>query len=187
MIQYILQMEGKEMEKGLIHIYCGDGKGKTTAATGLAVRAAGAGRKVLIARFLKNNHSAELCSLEKLPGITLLPIQKEFGFIRSRENPVWKDAKEYYSAYYETAVEKAAKEQYDLLVMDEINAAVNLGIVEEEQVTEFLKNKPEKLEVVLTGRNPAPALVELADYVSEIVKRKHPFDRGIRAREGIEY
>lgn len=175
------------MEQGLIHIYCGDGKGKTTAATGLAVRAAGAGKRVLIARFLKNNHSAELRSLELIPGIDVCPLEKEFGFIRSRENPVWQEARDYYSTYFRQATEKAVRDAYDMLILDEINAAVRLEIVEVEELKEFLQNKPEGMEVILTGRNPDPAIVDLADYVSEICKRKHPFDQGIRARRGIEF
>ena len=177
----------KTMEQGLIHIYCGDGKGKTTAAAGLAVRAAGTGRKVLLSRFLKNNHSGELKALERIPEIEILPIEKEFGFIRTRENPIWKEARDYYAGYFALVVSKVTEGSYDLLVMDEINAAVSLGIVEEEEVAEFLKNKPQNLEVVLTGRNPSPVIAELADYISEICKRKHPFDRGIMAREGIEF
>lgn len=177
----------KNMEKGLIHIYCGDGKGKTTAAVGLAVRAAGAGKKVLIARFLKNNRSAELVSLEKIPGITVLPIEKEFGFIRKEDNPIRQEAAKYYGAYFENAVRKAQQEGFDLLVLDEINAAVKLKIVEKDRLTEFLEKKPESLEVVLTGRDPAPEICSMADYISEIKKIRHPFDEGIRARSGIEY
>ena len=172
---------------GLIHIYCGNGKGKTTAATGLAVRAAGAGKKVLFARFLKTEHSAELKSLALIPEIRVLPVEEEFGFIRSRDNPAAAKAREYYTAYWKRAAELAVQDDYDMLILDEINAAIFYGIVELEDVTEFLAAKPDKLEVVLTGRNPDPELLQLADYVSEICKKKHPYDRGIRAREGIEY
>ena len=175
------------MEKGLIHIYCGDGKGKTTAAVGLAVRAAGAGKKVLIARFLKNSRSAELISLAKIPGITVLPAEKEFGFIRSKDNPVRKEAAEYYGKYFETAVRMAQEEGFDLLVLDEINAAVSLEVEDIDRVSAFLENKPEILEVVLTGRDPAPVICQMADYISEIRKVRHPYDQGIRARSGIEY
>jgi len=175
------------MEKGLIHIYCGDGKGKTTAAIGLAVRAAGAGKKVLIARFLKNDRSAELVSLKKIPGITVLPIEKEFGFIRKEDNPVRQEAARYYGAYFEMAVRVAQQEGFDLLVLDEINAAVKLKIVEKDRLTEFLEKKPKSLEVVLTGRDPAPEICSMADYISEIKKIRHPFDEGIYARPGIEY
>jgi len=175
------------LNTGLIHIYCGDGKGKTTAATGLAVRAAGAGYRVLLARFLKNSHSAELSSLSLIPGIDILPAEKEFGFIFSMDNPVREAAREYYTGYFEQAIQKAVQEHYDMLILDEINAAVTYGIVALEQVTQFLKEKPEELEVILTGRNPADEIVALSDYVSEIRCRKHPFQKGIRAREGIEF
>lgn len=172
---------------GLIHIYCGDGKGKTTAAIGLAVRAAGAGKKVLIARFLKNDRSAELNALKKIPEIVILPIEREFGFIRSMDNPVRTEAAHYYSEYFDKAVESAVQEKTDLLILDEIQAAVGFELIPPEKVTQFLKNKPEHLEVVLTGRNPKPEIAELADYISEIQKVRHPFDAGILAREGIEY
>ena len=175
------------MKTGLIHIYCGDGKGKTTAATGLAVRAAGAGYRVLIARFLKTDRSAELASLVLIPGIDILPIEKEFGFIFSKDNPVLEEARAYYAGYFERAVHKAVEEHYDMLLLDEINAAVTYGLVTKDRLTGFLSNKPEELEVVLTGRDPAAELIVLADYVSEIHCRKHPFEKGIRAREGIEY
>ncbi|MBQ9032452.1 MAG: cob(I)yrinic acid a,c-diamide adenosyltransferase [Parasporobacterium sp.] len=175
------------MAKGLIHIYCGDGKGKTTAATGLAVRAAGTGRNVLIARFLKNEHSGELNALRKIGGIRILPIEKEFGFIRNKENPVWQQAADYYQAYFEEAVRLVLEDDWDLLVLDEINAAISLEILDVTRVVQFLKQKPEHLEVVLTGRNPAPEIAELADYISEIRKIRHPFDAGITAREGIEF
>lgn len=175
------------MEPGLIHIYCGDGKGKTTAATGLAVRAAGAGKKVLIARFLKNDRSSELKSLSLIPGIDILPTEKEFGFIISKDNPVAKEAGEYYSGYFENAIRKARDEDYDMLILDEINASVSLGIIDKARLLHFLRFKPKKLEVILTGRNPANELVDLADYVSDIICLKHPYKNGIRARKGIEY
>ena len=175
------------MEKGLVHIYCGDGKGKTTAAIGLAVRAAGAGKKVLIARFLKNQRSAELASLSRVPGITVLPAEREFGFIRSMDNPVRKEAAAYYTAYFEKAADAAVREPYDVVVLDEINAAITYELVPLERVTEFLDHRPESMEVILTGRDPKEEICRRADYISEICKRRHPFDEGIMAREGIEY
>lgn len=175
------------MENGLIHIYCGDGKGKTTAATGLAIRAAGAGMKVLIARFLKNNDSAELNILKCIPGIDILPIEKEFGFIRTKDNPVREKAREYYASYMNRAIEKAVSEKYDLFIMDEINAAVTYGVVDAEELKEFIRNKPVKMELVMTGRNPDEEIAKMADYISEIKAVKHPFQEGIIARKGIEF
>ena len=175
------------LKTGFIHIYCGDGKGKTTAAIGLAVRAAGAGYRVLIARFLKNDHSAELASLDLIPGIDVLPAEKEFGFIFSKDNPVLAEAREYYSGYFELAIQKAVEDHYDMLILDEINAAVTYGVVQKDRLTAFLTDKPQNLEVILTGRDPAEEVIALADYVSEIQCCAHPFEKGIRARKGIEY
>ena len=172
---------------GLIHIICGNGKGKTTAAIGLSIRAVGRGRKVLIARFLKDNDSGELPVLATIPGIDLVPITKEFGFTWKMSNDVRQKAKEYYSEYLIRVLTKAKEEEYDLLILDEMLAAYNYEFIDREYLVDFLTHKPEGIEVVMTGRNPSSELVELADYVSEIQKVKHPFDVGIPAREGIEY
>ncbi len=175
---------------GLVHIYCGDGKGKTSAAMGLAVRAAGCGRRVVIARFLKTDHSGEVEILKKLPEVTLIPCRKTFGFVRSMDEKTKEECAAYNRDLFFEAVELA--KNADLVVFDEIMAAVNYGMVPEKDVLDFLENRPKKgepdgLEVVFTGRNPSEALIEAADYVSEICKRKHPFDKGIMARRGVEY
>ena len=167
------------MEKGLVHIYCGDGKGKTSAAIGLAVRAAGNGMKVLFTRFLKTEDSGELKILDQISGIEVIHLKKSFGF--------YKTLSEMYFRLWKEILVDVRKEEYDVLVMDEFMAAYNYGLIPNEDAITFLKEKPEKMEIVLTGRNPDMQLIELADYVSEIKKRKHPFDRGIYARKGIEY
>lgn len=176
-------------KRGLIHIYTGEGKGKTTAGLGLCLRAAGSGMKVLIARFLKTNESAELKALAKFDNVDLVANQKSFGFSKTWKNDPGKkmQAEEYYSMMLDVALTQAVEGDYDLLLLDEIIASVNLEVVDKDKLLDFLKNKPEKLEVIMTGRNPIPELIELADYVSEIKKVKHPFDKGILAREGIEY
>lgn len=177
-----------EKEKqGLVHIYCGDGKGKTSAAVGLAVRAAGRGMKVLVVRFLKTEDSGEVEVLRSIPCITVTPCDRTFGFVFRMTEEQKQEAALYYQSRFETAVTEAVQGQYDLLILDEILASCNYGMVKEQSVTEFLKNRPEKLEVVLTGRDPSDALMELADYVSEICMRKHPYQKGIQARKGIEF
>lgn len=175
------------MEKGLIEVYCGDGKGKTTAATGLAVRAAGCGMRVLFVRFLKNEHSGELVVLDKIPEIDVIHLNREFGFVFRMTEAEKQEAKEVYSHLWREAVRRAVAEDYDMLVADEFMAAYGYEFIEHEHALEFLKNKPEKLEVVLTGRNPAPEIQKLADYISEVKKIKHPFEQGIPARRGIEF
>ena len=175
------------MEKGLIHIYCGGGKGKTSAATGLAVRAAGCGKQVLFARFLKNEESGELEILDRIPEIHVIHLERSYGFYRTLTEEEQAEVRQMYEALWQDIVQKAETDVYDVLVMDEFMAAYNYGLIDHDAAFAFLREKPERLEVVLTGRDPDEALVELADYVSEIRKVKHPFDRGIRARRGIEY
>ena len=171
---------------GLIHIYCGDGKGKTTAAIGLAIRAAGAGRKVLFAQFLKDGSSSELKILRNLENIEVLTCETRYGFYKNMNEETRERARADYSALFERVVKGVAGEP-GLLVLDEIIPACRYGFVSEERFISFLAQKPEGLEVVLTGRDPSAALLETADYVTEMHKVRHPFDRGVAARSGIEY
>ena len=170
---------------GLIHIYCGDGKGKTTAAIGLAIRAAGAGKRVVFAQFFKDGSSSEISVLKVVENIQTVHCNTVRGFWKRMDDvQKVKASKDYTSFLAEIIV--LAKDA-DLLVLDEIISACNHGTVTEAAVLDFLRDKPNGLEVVLTGRNPSKALLELADYVSEIRKVKHPYDCGIAAREGIEF
>lgn len=175
------------LENGLIHIYCGDGKGKTSAAAGLAVRAAGCGRRVLFVRFLKNEDSGELRILDQIPEIHVIHLEKSYGFYRTLSDEEKREVRQMYEKLWNDAVRLSGTEAYDVLVMDEFMAAYNYGLIDHSTALAFLREKPEHLEIVLTGRNPDERLVELADYVSEIRKVKHPYDRGILARRGIEY
>lgn len=171
---------------GLIHIYCGDGKGKTTAAVGLAVRCAGRGNKVLLVQFLKSRDSGELYSLAKLQDIEVMrgKESKKFTFQMNEEEKHALLIE--HNKMFEQVLEKIKNGGYSLLILDEVIGALNAKVFEMPKLIEFLRHKPENLEVVLTGRNPAPELVEIADYVSEMRKVKHPMDKGIMAREGIE-
>lgn len=173
--------------RGMIHIYCGDGKGKTTAATGLAVRAAGAGMQVLFARFLKNENSGELRILDQIPEIEVLHLEKSYGFYRTLSDSDKAKMTAMYRKLWQNIEEKITSGAYDMLVIDELMAAYNYGILEQESVHRFLENKPEKLEIVMTGRNPSERLMELSDYISEIKKVRHPFDQQVTARKGIEF
>lgn len=170
---------------GRIHIYCGDGKGKTTAATGLAVRAAGAGKQVVFTQFFKDGSSSEIKILSNVENIRLMHCKTVRGFWSRMDASQRKQASEDYTKLFADIMETA--KEADLLVLDEIISACNHGTVPESMVTGFLRTKPENLEVVLTGRNPSKALVLLADYVTEMRKVKHPFDQGVTARKGIEF
>lgn len=168
----------------MIHLYCGDGKGKTTAAMGLALRSAGRGRRVVIAQFLKGADTGERIPLAAVPGVTLLPVpdQVKFSFALSPEERKGEVAR--YQAMLEDIHRLCRGTDPGLLVLDEICAGISTGLVPLEPVLALLDGLD--WEVVLTGRDPAPALVERADYITEMTKLRHPFDRGIPAREGIE-
>ena len=172
--------------KGLIHIYCGDGKGKSTAAMGLAVRAAGTGMKVVLTQFMKGTDSGEIKILKTIPQISLLLCEKNYGFVWNMNEEQKKQAAEGYTKLFDEVTKLAVESDADMLVMDEFISCYNLNFIDNKKAVNFLKNKPEKLEVVLTGRDPSAELIELADYLSEVKKIKHPFDKGINARKGIE-
>ena len=170
---------------GLIHIYCGNGKGKTTAATGLAVRAAGFGKKVVFCQFFKNGSSCEIKSLEKIENIKLLHCKISYGLFSQMNEKEKESAKKDYTELLEKAFILA--NEADVLVLDEAISTCNHEIISEERLCKFLLNKPEGIEVVLTGRNPSEKLLSIADYVTEMKKIKHPYDNGINARKGIEF
>lgn len=171
--------------KGCLHIYCGDGKGKTTAAVGLAVRAAGYGMKVLFCQCMKDGSSSEVKMLEKL-GIDYCCCREKFGFFWNMTEEQKKDAACAYTQLFLDVTKKAAEEGYEMLVIDEFMSAYEHGLIDQKKALAFLVNRPQGLEVILTGRDPGEELLELADYVTEMKKRKHPFDQGVGARRGIE-
>lgn len=173
------------MEKGLIHIYCGDGKGKTTAAVGLAVRCAGDSGKVLFAQFLKDGTSGEISILKSIDGITLAPFYENAGFTFKMTAEEKKAAADFYTALLEQI--KSTAQGYDMIVLDEVLHAVNAGLVPLDTLTGFIEARPDKTEIILTGRSPEPRLCALADYITEMHKIKHPFDSGIKARKKIEF
>ena len=131
--------------------------------------------------------SGELKILDQISRIEVIHLKKSFGFYKTLSEQGKKEMSEMYFRLWKEILVKARKEEYDVLVMDEFMAAYNYGLIPNEDAITFLKEKPERMEIVLTGRNPDERLIELADYVSVIKKRKHPFDRGIYARKGIEY
>lgn len=173
--------------KGCIHIYCGDGKGKTSAALGLAVRAAGRERKVLLSRFLKNDDSGELAVLNTIPRITVFPCEKTFGFVFRMTEEEKAAAAFFCRDYFARTCREAVQKSYDVVIFDELMAACNYQMVPEADILQFLAARPDKMEVVMTGRQPSAALTAAADYISEIRMIRHPYTRGLEAREGIEY
>lgn len=171
--------------KGLIHVYCGDGKGKTTAAMGLAARAAGQGLRVLIVQFLKGMPTGELAALETLRNVTVVRGKEGMKFTCDMNDADKAEALRVHTKILQKAAREAGN--YDLAVLDEAAGACGCGLLDVQMLTDFLDSRPEGLEVVLTGRNPCAQLLERADYVSEIRKIRHPYDAGVRARKGIEF
>lgn len=174
------------MQPGLIHIYCGDGKGKTTAALGLALRAVGHGRRVLLVQFLKASPTGEITAIRHLPNCSVLRGGHGRAFALSMDEQGRAELAEQYNQLLGSAIATAAAGGCDLLILDEAIAALRRGLIDRARLLDFLRRKPIPLEVVLTGRDPDQELLALADYVSEVKKIRHPYDRGVAAREGIE-
>lgn len=175
----------REMKKAQIQLYTGDGKGKTTAAVGLAARALGHGLRVLFVQFMKNRKSGEIDFLELCGGENFKLLRKWDGtFILSR--PSEEQAK-MCGDLWRMGLDTLERERYDMVVFDEITVALSFGLLSESSVIEFLRVKPLALEVVLTGQGATKEIVEACDLVSEIRKIKHYYDKGIKARKGVEY
>jgi cob(I)alamin adenosyltransferase len=172
------------LKKGFIHLYTGDGKGKTTAAMGLALRAAGAGLKVFIAQFAKGVATSEAKAMKKFSKQIRV---KQFGartFIK--RNPTARDR--VFAAKGLTAVEKALREgNYDVVILDEVCVACRYDLIPVRKVLAVIKKRPREVEVVLTGRNAPNTFVKAADIVTEMREVKHYFSKGVMARKGIEY
>ena len=176
------------MQQGLVHIYTGTGKGKTTAAVGLGSRASGQGLKVLMIQFLKGRSTGEMETIARLgPNFQLFRYNENDKFTWEMTGNELGGIKGETRIALNYAIEAVINGEWDLIIMDEIMAAVNLGFLPLKEVVEIVKDKPPTLELVLTGRDAPSDLIELADYVSEITARKHPMQKGIMARQGIEY
>ena len=175
------------MSQGLIHIYCGEGKGKTTAAMGLTLRALGNGWRVGIVQFLKGDTTGEISFLEQLPEVTISrgKVYDKFSFQMSASELA--ETRKLHDTLLQQAVQQALNGQFDLLVLDESLSALSSDLLDEHLISSFLANKPENLEVVLTGRKASEKLLATADYVTEMKPIKHPYSRGIPARRGVEY
>lgn len=171
-------------KKGLIIVNTGNGKGKTTAALGVALRACGYGMKVIMLQFFKGKWKyGELRSAPKLETFEICPMGQGFTW-ESKDIEV---DKAMVRAAWQAAKEKILSGGYDLVVLDEINYALSYEFLPVEDVVEFLKNKPPMLHVILTGRDAKPGIVEIADLVTEMREIKHPFQQGIVAQKGIEF
>ncbi len=178
-------MKEKTQFKGYIQVYTGNGKGKTTAALGLALRAAGYKHKIYIGQFLKGQEYGELFSVKKLsPYITIEQFGRK-GFIHVTKDPDEEDIKRAKRGL-KKCLEAMLSRKYRIIILDEINVAVDFSLITEEEVHEFFDKKPEDVEIILTGRYAPPSFLKRADLVTEMKEKKHYYKKGVKAREGIE-
>ncbi|MFH0764208.1 MAG: cob(I)yrinic acid a,c-diamide adenosyltransferase [Candidatus Omnitrophota bacterium] len=176
-------MARKKFKTGLIHVYTGGGKGKTTAALGLAIRAAGSGLKVSIHQFVKKGEYGELKALKKIKNIA---IRQCGGRCFVKGKPKYGDVERAKNGF-KAAARDINSCKYDLVILDEINIALKLGLIKTKDVISLIIRKPKGVELVLTGRGSPAAVLKKADLITEMREIKHPFKLGVRARAGIEY
>ena len=169
----------------MIHIYCGDGKGKTTAAVGLIARHVGAGGTAVLAQFLKSLPTGEIASLKTL-GVPIYRNELPHGFFPNMNEKMKLTVREMHDQTLAEVTQLARANACSLLVLDELCAALSLGLIDREQVLSLLDEHGEA-ELVITGRDPDQALLERADYVTEMKLVKHPYEKGVKARKGIEF
>jgi cob(I)alamin adenosyltransferase len=176
----------QQLEQGLVSIFTGDGKGKTTAAIGTAVRAAGHGLRVYIVFFMKSEDypHGEVNALSKLANVTVASFSHK-GWVNKED--VKPEHKEQARLALKAAREAMLSDNYDLVILDEVNVAINYKLISLDEVVKLISDKPQYVELILTGRYADPRLVQMADLVTEMLMIKHPYTRGIKARRGIDY
>lgn len=168
--------------KGYIHVYTGDGKGKTTAALGLSLRAVCAGKSVYFGQFMKGMDYSELKAVDYLPNLTI----KQFGNTRFILNTATEEDIRLATAGLSEISKVLASGDYDIVVLDELNVALFYELFSLEEVLEVINNRHKKVEVIITGRKAAPEIIDLADLVTEMKEVKHYYNEGVMARKGIE-
>jgi len=176
-----------EMQDAFIHLYYGNGKGKTTAAVGLAVRAAGTGKKVFFVQFMKGRDTGELKSLHKIENISVLRSRKKFPFYKNMTPDQKREQTSVHNQMLDTIIEAAQNRKYDLIILDEITYPFHWELIDIGKFRHFLLSERGKTEIVCTGRNPDTFFLEYADYITEMQCVRHPYENGVPARQGIEY
>lgn len=172
------------LTKGFIHVYTGNGKGKTTAAIGLGIRAAGSGLKVLMIQFMKGRRYSELDALEQVKDFTVVQFGRDEFVSKKNPEKIDIDLAQKGVSY---AREVLQKNLFDVVILDEINVAVDFHLIALDEVLNLLKQKPKTMELILTGRYAPPELIKHADVVSEVLEIKHPYQNGIQSRKGIDW
>ncbi|MCM1567920.1 MAG: cob(I)yrinic acid a,c-diamide adenosyltransferase [Roseburia sp.] len=175
----------------MIHLYTGEGKGKTTAAIGLCIRAAGRGFSVCFSQFMKGNDTGELSVLGSIPNVEILRSSRNFGFYSSMSAADKEELTEVHNCILDRLLEKAAGGNCQMIILDELTYPVKWGLLDSDKLKRLLdfgrKGAPGEIELVLTGRDAADTLWEAADYITEMECVRHPYEKGIPARRGIEF
>ncbi len=167
----------------MLQIYCGEGKGKTTASLGLAIRMAGAGMRVAFVQFMKGGDTSELSVISRIPEITVMRCDRNYGFFKT----LTEDDKSELTTCHNDLLERAFSGGYDAIILDEFNFAYGHNLMDRGRAENLILGAATSAEVVITGREPAEIFTDSADYISEIKCVKHPFTKGVNARKGIEY
>ena len=181
----------------MIQLYCGDGKGKTTAAAGLALRAAGSGMRVIFSQFMKGNDTGELHALCQIKNIEIVRSPKKFGFYSTLSEEEKQELTQIHNEILERLLLAVKAGECDMIILDEITYPVSLQLIDENKLRELFsfgqgreaagENAKKETEIILTGRDPADFMTNRADYITEMRAVRHPFEKGIAARKGIEY
>jgi len=172
------------LKKGFIHVYTGNGKGKTTSAIGLGIRLAGFGKKVHMIQFMKGRKYCELVTIDKIQNFSYSQHGRD-EFV-NKDNPEQIDI-DLAQEGFKYAKDLIKSEKYDMIILDEINVAVDFNLIKLDNLINLINNKPESLELVLTGRYAHPEIQKISDYVTEMLEIKHPYQQGVEARKGIDF
>lgn len=174
------------MEQAKIHLYHGTGKGKTTAAVGLSIRAVGAGKKVLFVQLMKGNDSSEMKVLRKIPEVHVIQVGKQYGFSWNMDAAGKKGITDRHNEMLREALQILKEGKTDLLVLDEVVSASRYEMADRVLIRKIMEEIKD-VEIVLTGRDPEEYFLEKADYITEMKAQRHPYEKGLMAREGIEW
>ncbi len=171
----------------MLQIYMGEGKGKTTAAVGLTVRAAGQNMRVLFAQFMKGGASGELNILRQLPQVTVMRSEIDFPFFSKMTNMQKQEQTQIHNAMLDEIEKLLAKEKYDVIILDEVTYPCRFGLIDEAHLKRLITGNSGNVEFVCTGRNPQEWMLLQADYITNMRADRHPYEQGIQARRGIEF
>ncbi len=176
-----LNLDNKNI--GLIHLYHGDGKGKTTCACGLALRFSSYNKKILIIQFLKDGSSGEIKALSKLDNVTILAKKATPSFTWNMTD----DEKQQTKILHDNEISSAINSDYDMIVLDELCGAMSNNLIDTTLVKKLLDTKKDYQEIIITGRNPEQFILDKADYITQMTLERHPYEKGIPSRQGIEF